>query len=197
MLIRKLEFVLENCEVVTVEGKYVGAFHAGDIRKEISRLGCNHIGMMEICHCFYVELHKDANKAHAPFGDVNEQTTAFKRLMAYNDITQINIHLYDQYGDDCDDESKDKVEHYLIHWEGDSDYENDVQRSKIAKTGWFYLAIGKDTNLDEMFPDEEVDDEEHADFHASMMDIGDKYCNIKLSSSGNEDNNDDYDYDVE
>jgi hypothetical protein len=176
MLIRKLELVLENCEVVTIDGKYIGQFFAGEIKKSISRMGCNHIGIMDICYEFGVEIHKDANKKYAPFGDEKWETLAFDRLTQYNDITSVTIHLYDQYNEETrDDTSKDTVEHYYVHWEGDSDYENDVQHSKIANTGWFYMVIGKDLNLEDVFPSEEVDDEEYADFHASMLDIGDKY----------------------
>lgn len=176
MLIRKLEFVLENCEVVRIDGKYIGDFYAGDIKKEISRMACNHIGMEEICHSFYVEIHKDANKKYAPFGDIEWKTLAFERLTQYNDITSVIIHLYDQYDEEArEDESKDTVYNYLIHWVGDDDYENPAQKSKIAKTGWFYLVIDEKSELEDVFPNDIVDDEEHADFHASMLDIGDKY----------------------
>lgn len=176
MLIRKLELVLENCEVVTIDGKYIGDFHIGDIRKELSRMACNHIDLMEVCHDFCLEIHKDANKRYAPFGDEKSSTLTFDRLMQYNDITSIIVHLYDQYNEETkNDESKDQVEHYYVQWEGESDYENDVQHSKVAKTGWFYMTIGKDVNLEDMFQADEVDDAEYADFHASMMDIGDKY----------------------
>lgn len=177
MLIRKLELVLENCEVVKVDGKYIGNFYAGDIKKEIARMACNHIDMMEICHSFYVEIHKDANKRYESFGDKDWKTLAFDRLTKYNDITSVIIHLYDQYDEDArEDESKDTVYNYLIHWVGDDDCENPAQKSKIAKTGWLYLVIGENVKMEETFPDEEVDDEEYADFHASMLDIGDKYC---------------------
>jgi hypothetical protein len=176
MLIRKLEFGLENCEVITIDGKYIGDFYAGDIKKEIARMACNHIGMEEICHSFYVEVHKEANKTYSPFGIEKDRTLAFDRLIKWNDITDITIHLYDQYNKETrDDESKDTVYHYLIHWVGDDDYENPAQKSKIAKTGWFYLVVDKTKTLEDVFPDEMVDDEEYADLHASMMDIGDKY----------------------
>ena len=176
MLIRNLELVLENCEVVKIDGKYIGDFYAGDIRKEIARMACNYIGMEEICHSFYVEIHADANKKYAPFGDQEWETKAFERLLQYNDITAITVRLYDQYDEDAKtDESKDTVCHYLIHWVGDDDYENPAQKSKVAKTGWFYLVVDEKRELEDVFSSEMVDDEEYADFHASMMDIGDKY----------------------
>ena len=176
MLIRRLEIGLENCEHIIVDGKYIGHFYAGDIKKEIARMACNDISMHEICNSFCVEIHKDANKKYAPFGIKNDEMLAFDRLTKWDDITDITIHLYDQYDEDAsNDESKDAVYHYLIHWGGDDEYTNILQTSKIAKTGWLYIAIGEDTKMEEVFPDEEVDDEEYSDHRAAMMDIGDKY----------------------
>lgn len=178
MLIRKLELTLENCEVITIDGKYIGHFYAGDIRKEIARMACNWIGVEEICHSFCVEIHKDADKEYDQFGVESWPSATFKRLTEYNDITGITIYLYDQYDEENgNDESKDASYHYLVHWGGDDDNncENPLQSSKIAKTGWLYITIGEDMKMEEIFPSEDVDDEDHADFSASMMDIGDKY----------------------
>ena len=200
MLIRRLEFVLENCEIIRIDGKYIGHFYAGDIKKEIARNACNDISMNEICHSFCVEIHRDANKKYAPFGNEEWETLAFDRLQQYADITSVIIRLYNQYDEENkDDESKDTVYDYLIHWGGDDDYINPLQKSKVAKTGWFYLAIGEEMNLDEIFPDEEMNDEEYADHRAAMMDIGDKYweehekllrsCSAEEDANVNEENN--------
>jgi hypothetical protein len=176
MLIRKLELVLENCEVVTIDGKYVGDFYVGDIKREIRRMACNHIDKMDICHAFSIEIHTDANKKYAPFGDRKSETLVFDRLIKYDDITAITIHLYDQYDDNAkNDTSKDIIEHYYMHWDGDDDYNNASQHSKIAKTGWFYMTIGTEMDLETIFPADDVDNEQYADLHSSMLDIGDKY----------------------
>jgi hypothetical protein len=180
MLIRRIELGLENCETITIEGKYIGHFYVGDIKKEIARMACNHIGMNEICHSFCVEIHKDANQKYASFGDEECATMVFKRLTSYNDITDITIYLYDQYNEKTrDDETMDTVCYYLIHWGGDetNDWQadNPLQSTKIAKTGWLYITIGETMKMEEIFPDEEVDDEEYSEHRAAMMDIGDKY----------------------
>lgn len=161
MLIRSIDLVLENCEVVTIEGKHIGDFYLGDIRQEIARMACNHIGMEEICHSFYIEIHKDANKDNA-----------FKRLQTYNDITQVTVCLYDQYAEDPEEAIE---KHYLLHWNEDSEYENEYQKSLIADTGWLYLVVEKDKTIEDVFDLDAINDAEHADFVASMYDIGDKY----------------------
>lgn len=178
MLIRKIEFGLENCEHITIDGKYIGHFYAGEIKREIARMACNDISMHEICNAFCIEVHKDANKKYSPFGEEKWETLAFTRLTGYNDITDITIHLYDHYDEEArNDESKDTVYHYLLNWGGDDDNncDNPLQSSKIAKTGWLYITIGEDMKMEDIFPDEEVDDEEYSDHRAAMMDIGDKY----------------------
>ena len=172
MLIRSIDLVLENCEVVTIEGKYIGNFYLGDIKQEIARMACNHIGMEEICYSFYVELHKDASKDYCPFGIETEKTNAFKRLQAYNDITQVTVRLYNQY---AEEQEEDIEKHYLVHWTGDSEYENDSQKSYLADTGWLYLVIDENNQIEDVFDIESINDAEHADFVASMYDIGDKY----------------------
>lgn len=175
MLIRKLELVLENCDVVTIDGKYIGHFHAGDIRKSISRMSWNWIDVQEICHEFCIEIHPDANKMMHELGCEEFAVLTFDRLSRHNDIASMNIYLYDQHDKEARaDESKDTVYHYFVHWDGD-DYKNSLQTSKISKPGWLYIGIGKNVNLEEIFPAEYVDDEETVDFRAHSMEIGDKY----------------------
>ena len=194
MLIRKIELGLENCETITIDGKYIGHFYAGDIKKEIARVACNDNSMHEICHSFCIEIHKDANKKYAPFGIEKDETLTFNRLMEWNDITDITIHLYDQYDEDArNDDTKDTVYQYLLHW-GDDEYINPLQSSKIATTGWLYITVGETMKMEEIFPDEEVDDEDYSGHRAAMMDIGDKYfakheellrkCAEEIKSSG-------------
>ena len=175
MLIRKLELNLENCDVVTIDGKYIGHFHAGDIRKSISRMGCNWIDVQEICHEFCIEIHPDANKMMHEFGCEEFAVLTFDRLSQHSDITSITIYLYDQYDKAArNDESKDTVYHYFVHWDG-GDYKNSLQASKISKPGWLYITIGKELNLEEIFPALDVDDEESADSRAQMLNIGNEY----------------------
>lgn len=176
MLIRKIELGLENCDVITIDGKYIGAFYAGDIRKQIARMACNYVDIAEICHEFYLEVHKDANKKHFELGCEEFETTVFERLQMHNDICSITVYLYDECNNEtCDDESKDTVYHYLLSWGGDSDYVNAYQYSKVSKEGWLYIVVGEKMDINEVFPNEECDDEEMMDSYAAMLDIGDKY----------------------
>ena len=181
MLIRKIKFVLENCEIITIDGKYIGSFCADDIRKKLARFAANHVSMYDFCHAFSIEIHKDANKEHSlihkPDGS---KAGIFDRLMKYDDITGVEIYLYNQYDEnERNDTLNDTVHKYAIAWGGDSRDNNAWQHSKIADTGWFYMVIGKDMNLEETFPSETFNDKEYADHRASIFVIGDKYWEKK------------------
>ena len=173
MLIKEITLVLENCEEITIDGKYIGDFHLGDIKFEISRIACNAINMMEVCHDFFIELHADANKVYYPFGVKDEnETRVFDRLTRWNDITQIDIVLYDKYAENP--ESTEIKKHYLFHW-SDDEMNNAYQSSKIAKTGWLYLCINQNRQVSDYLTADN-DDPGYADMTACMCDIGDKYC---------------------
>ena len=191
MMIRNIKLTLENCETITIDGKYIADFSLSDIRKTIARRGCNWIDVSESCHEFYISLHSDANKPYSSFGVEDWKSTVFERLRRYDDITSITIRLYDQYGDDEDDETKDRVEHYSFAWgdDGGNGEINPYQKSKVSKTGWLFLVIGKDLDIDKLYPAEDIDDAEFMSFASSMMELGDK--NWEDEELDNENNHDD------
>ena len=47
MRLKYIELTLENCEVVTIDGKYIGDFLVDDISTSISRLACNWVGKVD------------------------------------------------------------------------------------------------------------------------------------------------------
>ena len=60
MRIKYIELTLENCEVVTIDGKYIGDFLVDDISTSISRLACNWVGKVDWAGLVAIEIHKDA-----------------------------------------------------------------------------------------------------------------------------------------
>ena len=62
MRLKEIELQFENCEYVTINGKYVGEFLVDDIKKSFSRLGCNSIDEIDECAKFMIEFSDDANK---------------------------------------------------------------------------------------------------------------------------------------
>ena len=184
MLIKELTFIFENCEEMTIDGRYIGDFWMKDLTTEISRIACNHVGPMDICRDFFVELHKDANKPYRGFGfDLGYYETTFSRLRNYNDITQVEVTLYDQYSDHPEETETKK--HYFLDWMDDDKSENPAQTNYLAATGWLYIRV-KDGEDAFSAIGEEVEDEGYADAVSDMYEIGDKYHQGDQENEGKE-----------
>ena len=181
MKLKYITFTLENCDQITIEGKYVGGFYVGDIISEIKRIACNSIMKMNITKEFAIEIHKNANKTHYVLGLEECKYTVFEILTSHNNITSIEFELEEQY---IKDGKIPKFEHYkyFVNWTGDSDFVNDSQKSYISKPGHLYLAIDKNSKIEDYFDKEEIDNEETMRFHFDMCDVGDKEDKIQCDS---------------
>lgn len=58
--LKQITLVLENCDAVTFDGKYIADFEVSDIQKDISRLGSNTIEETTNCKMFFIEISKSA-----------------------------------------------------------------------------------------------------------------------------------------
>ena len=174
MKLKEITFVLENCDCITIDGKYIGDFFIEDIRTSIKRIACNAINKMDVVHTFAIEIHKDANKERCPFGFIEDKELTFNRLVFYDDITSIDFKLVEDYVE----ESREPIiehYHYYVHWTGESDYINEAQKSYISNVGNLYIVIADGKNIEDFYDKELIDDEEHMNFICSMYDIGDEY----------------------
>lgn len=180
MKLKEITFVLENCDCITIDGKYVGDFLVEDIRTNIRRIACNAIDKMDIAHTFAIEIHKDANKERCPFGLGEDKELTFDRLVSCDDITSIDFKLIENYVEEGREPIIEHY-HYYVHWTGESDYVNEAQKSYISNVGNLYIVIVDGKNIKDFFDKEAIDDEEEMDFHCSMYNIGDKYSAITYS----------------
>ena len=165
MKLKEITFVLENCDHITIDGKYIGEFLVDEINTSIQRISCNAILEMNVANVVVVEIHKDANKERHPFGVADWKCMAFDRLIEYNDITSIKFKL------------DDKDYSYYVDWVGDDDYENEAQSSYVSKDGHLYLVIAKDKGIPDFFDMDTIDDDEYMDSYFDMLDVGDVYGN--------------------
>lgn len=175
MKLKEITFVFENCDAITIDGKYVGAFLVDDIHTSISRIACNAIERMDAVHTFTIEIHKDANKERCPLGIEEYKQLTFERFDVYSDITSIQFELIEDY---VEEGYVPMIEHYdyYIHWTGDDEYENAAQKSYISEVGNLYVVIADGKEIDDFFDKEFIDDADHMDFVCSMYNIGDKYA---------------------
>lgn len=169
MKLKNITFTFENCDMITIDGKYIGDFLVEEIKTTIQRVASNAIMKFDIANVIAVEIHKDANKERSSFDfwDCNDDKhMIFDRFFEWADITHIDFSLEnsDGVGNDYS---------YTVNWVGDSDMENDAQHSFISKNGNLYIVISDGKNIENYFDIEMIDDSEYMDFKFGMYDVGD------------------------
>lgn len=168
MRLKNIRFIFENCDVITIDGKYIGNFLIDDIRTTIGRSAVNFIGKMETAYTIVIEIHKDANKERHALGLPELNQLTFDRFTKWNDITAVEFELEEQY---VEDGQAPKVEyyHYYTNWVGDNEYENDAQSAYISENGDLYLVIDKNKQIRDYFDYEEIDDEKYSYWHWDLL----------------------------
>ena len=172
MKLKYITFLLENCDVITIDGKYIGNFLIDNIRTTISRIACNSIMKMDIADTIVIEIHKNANKKRHHFNfdsDYNEHTV-FDRLQEWNDITSIKFKFEEQYVEENKTPRQEEYTYY-VYWEGNSDEENEAQSTYISNDGNLYIVISKDKTVEDFFDLELINDSEHMELCWRMYGI--------------------------
>lgn len=162
--LKEITFVFENCDYITIDGKYVGHFIVDDIKTSFARMACNYIGKCESTDTFVIEIHKDANKERCELGIEEYKQMTFDRFKM-GDITSIEFVL------------EEKKYQYYVNWVGYSDYVNDAQSTYISEDNNLYVVIAKNKEIEDFFDLEEIDDGDYMDFYFDMNDVGDEYGN--------------------
>lgn len=179
MKLKNITFIFENCDSITIDGKYVGEFLVDDIHTSIERIACNAINRIDTANTFAVEIHKDANKERYQFDQTDYEDfkqMTFDRLNAYNDITSIQFDLIEDYVEEGQVPREEHYEYY-VNWTCESNYTNAAQTNYLSEYGNFYIVIADGKKFDDFFDLEEINDEGSMNLHASMCDLGDVYSN--------------------
>ena len=159
--IKSIELILENCEVIEIESKYIGMFRMDDIRTSIYRIACNAISKSQTAHSVAIEIFSEANVKYSPFGNCEEQLK-FYRLAEWKDITSIELHY----------EDGSTETYYVDYDDGENDAlgaENLNQKNYISTLGNLYIVIEKDKTVFDYFDKEEVEDVESINFSKTMI----------------------------
>lgn len=173
MRLENITFILENCDLITIDGKYVGDFIVDDIQTSISRVACNAIMRMDVANLFMIEIHKDANVEHNELGCLDFNIMKFDRLLG-NDITAIEFDLVDTYAPEGKEPKREHYDYY-VHWSDESEYVNGDSHSFISKLGHLYIFIGSKEKYERLgFREDEVNDEQAINFKFEMYAVGDK-----------------------
>lgn len=177
MKLKEITLILENCDAITIDGKYIGRFLVDDLHSYIGRTALNSFDKVDVADTIIIEIHKDANKERYQFDQTQYEDfkqMTFDRLLNYKDITGIEFTLVENY---VQEGRKPVVEdyNYYVDWVGDSDYVNEAQVNYLSKDGNLYIVIAKDKKIEDFFELEEIDSSEAMNFYFSMNDVGDKY----------------------
>lgn len=177
--ISKIELTLENCEVITIDGKYIGDFNVLNIRTDIRRLAANCISRTKSCDSFTMEVYRDANVVNFPFGfEDRHGTKIFDRIMTYSDITGVTVY-YDDSEDDDGNTIEMECDHFYVNYKEEVEDQlgspNVYQSTYINDFGDLYIVIDKESKVLDVFDEDEINNEHYLDFKFHMYDI--KECN--------------------
>lgn len=177
MKLKYITFFLENCDSITIDGKYIGSFLVSDIKTSIQRIACNAINRIDTANTFAIEIHRDANKERYQFDQTDYEDwkqMTFDRLNQYHDITSIEFELEEDNIEDGEIPCREHYEYY-VDWTGDQQTINEAQTNYISKDGNLYIAIADGKTVVDFFDMKIINDSDEMDFHFDMFDVGDKY----------------------
>lgn len=128
----------ENCETISFPSNEVAAFSMQEITKGLyNNWYSNNIMEFQTSTDTTIILLPDANK-HYKEGS-KDIDTVFKRILKYNDITDVTIVKNDG-----------PIEYISMYWEKDDEYSNRYQTTAILSDGSLVIAISKKENAEEL-----------------------------------------------
>lgn len=175
MKLKYIEFTFENCDSLTIDGKYIGEFLVNNLHKVIRRTASNSIDELNVAKTVVMEISKDANVERYQFGQTDYEDfkqTVFDRLKEY-DITQISFVLEATEDEDSKTPIISYHYSYFVDWVGGDQCINRAQSSYISKCGNLYLVIEENAGVEDYFNIDEIDDQEIMDINFSMCGVGD------------------------
>lgn len=132
--IEKIRLVFENLETCYIDAEEIGFICVDDIQENIHRIACNSIANLKTAKNIFIELLID--RPINLEGDDNDNsyqnTSLFKRIENYNDITSIEVYYKDGTTDEI----------YPTYKETAS-FSNEYQHSIIEKNNQLYIVISK------------------------------------------------------
>nr|DAH73365.1 MAG TPA: hypothetical protein [Caudoviricetes sp.] len=162
MNIKKIEFILENCEVITIDGRFIGDFDLDNIKTRVRRVA-NAINKIVSVEDVAIEIRSLANvTTTCPWG-VDETFKPFDRLTEHHDITAIVVYFNDN-SSEC----------YYVNYRSKGDYigaKNLNQHTHVSSLGNLYLVISEKNTIEDYWDIRKINDENAMYFKFSMYNI--------------------------
>lgn len=150
MKLESVTLVLENCDSITINSKYINDFCVEDIKHSIFKFCSGDVKKMKTANHFALSINKEANVKRCAFGieDLRlEDESVFDRLIEYDDITQIEFDLVK----DCEKDNNERHV-YRLNWIGDDNSNNAAQKSLLDEHGNLYILVDKERDIEDCFP---------------------------------------------
>lgn len=149
--VKNIDLVLENCEVLKFDSKYIGRFYMTNITRTISRKASNFISESYSAENVFLQLFSEGNDSIAFEQSWSSNEFPFDRLQQYPDIVAIDVFYEDGSND-----------YILVNWLGNSDEINRNQTTKLNEyTGDLFLVISGKETVESYFEDVLVEDESY------------------------------------
>lgn len=148
MEVKYIELILENCEVIKIDAKYIFDIEVNNIKKHISRRTINSISSELNCESFSICISRYLPKENITrwtIGDTDEERDTLDRLSSHNDITGVVIHY-----------ENETSEYIFVPW-GEKECVNSYQNSKTDAEGDLFITIDKEKPLEEHFSQEYIE----------------------------------------
>ena len=166
--LKSIEFVFENCEHMSFPGNVIGELDIDDIKRHICRVAVNAFQDYYASGHVFVEIFTEGNTDYYPFGVETNKQKKFDRLLAYNDITSVEIEL--------DGERK---ETFLVNYntglaedEPDLGADNQNQKVFLSELGNLYILIDAKKMMEDVISIERANDVQEMTFRKDMYDVG-------------------------
>lgn len=139
--VKSVEFILENCEALEFEARHIDSMVFEGFNRKIGRVAMNSIRSTEAVDHVSIRVLAEAN--HADQFTVcfdEEDTSPFKRVMQYSDITSFVINYED-----------DSEEQLHVDWCESDEYVNRFQSNEIASNGDLLVVVSRKKSVDTEF----------------------------------------------
>ncbi|EPD81343.1 MULTISPECIES: hypothetical protein [unclassified Paenibacillus] len=144
----RIELVLENCECIEVDRKYISSLHIDGIKSSIIA-NKNSIVKSDHCSYFFLAANRNGNECYGDYG--NSQGT-YKRL-GEGDITSVNI-LYDNHTEET----------YYTAWSDESNQVNKWQDSYINQFGDIFITICESKSIEDNHIKKDLNDQDYLSY---------------------------------
>lgn len=139
--VKSVEFILENCEALEFEARYIDSMVFEGFNRKIGRVAMNSIRSMESVDHVSIRVLAEADHSNQFIVCFDEEDTSpFKRVMKYSDITSFVINY--------EDGSEEQLH---VDWCESDEYVNRFQSNEIASNGDLLVVVSRNKSVDTEF----------------------------------------------